>query len=121
MTMKAIVTTFRGATVSRPARIVARAEGVRSLTYAADKALSDDPHQAAALALCERMGWDAKGLVKGTLPNRDRVFVFADRERRYVEAIADMRRPDDLLSVAIAIAESALDRWGDPSAPYPQP
>ena len=81
--MKAITTTFHGATETRGAHIKARAEGVRALTTSYDYGAAD-PHLDAARALAERMNW-AGTYVGGGLPDgKSRVFVCLyddDRDR----------------------------------------
>ena len=72
--MKAITTTYCGPTTTRSARIIARAEGVRSVTSYGDT-YSDNAHRIAAQALCDKYGWDGE-LTEAGLPNGDRVFIF---------------------------------------------
>lgn len=61
--MKAITTKFIGPTDTKPARVVAKAEGVASHTVSWDHALDqDDNHERAARELALRMEWvDLKG------------------------------------------------------------
>lgn len=80
--MKAITTRFYGATPTKPARIVARAEGVKPLTMGdgldGGRFPFVEAHRAAAEALRDRMGWKG-ALVEGTLPDSTtRCFVFCD-------------------------------------------
>lgn len=57
----------------------AKAEGIRPISISLQWILSDvDPHQVAARALCDRLGW-AGELVGGTLPDGvSRVWVFVE-------------------------------------------
>lgn len=71
--MKAIVTKFAGPTNSKPARIIARAEGLPALTVSYDYG-SKDPHQDAARALAIRQGWRFT-FATGGLPDGSRVHV----------------------------------------------
>jgi len=75
--MKAIQTRYLPWTTHRPARIKASAAGVGSIIIARDALPDDDPHHAAAVALCRRYAWAPK-LVSGTLPNGDVAHVFEE-------------------------------------------
>lgn len=80
--MKAIVTTYRGATDTRGGRIVAKAEGVRPVTtsygYEGDQY---QEHERAAQALCDKYGWSGR-IVGGGLPDgRSMAWVFVDKSR----------------------------------------
>jgi hypothetical protein len=67
--MKAIQTTFHGPTDTRGSRITATA-GSNRVTLSYDHALdADENHDAAALALCEKLGWNQHHLMRGTLEN----------------------------------------------------
>ena len=69
--MKAIVTKYVGPTNTKPSRIVAKAEGVKSVTVSYDHSLNvADNHKAAALALCNRMGWTGD-MASGGMPEAD--------------------------------------------------
>lgn len=74
--MKAIVTRYYGPTNTRGARIVASAHGVRSVSIGYPHELdSEDAHKLAAKTMCDKYAWQKRGLVMGTLPNGDNVFV----------------------------------------------
>jgi hypothetical protein len=67
--MKAIVTKFLPCTDTKGSRIKASAEGVKSVTIPYPHELSGEAcHEAAALALCEKYGWNFP-LVGGGLPD----------------------------------------------------
>lgn len=75
--MQAILVKYHGPTNTRGTRLTARAEAGR-ITVPRDYALNvDEDARRAAVALCEKLGWNAESLVGGGLPNGDRVFVFA--------------------------------------------
>jgi hypothetical protein len=71
--MKAIQTTYRPATNYTGSRILARAEGVPSLTLPYPHELnSDAAHRLAATLLAEKYGWlNSCDLVSGGLPTGD--------------------------------------------------
>ena len=75
--MKAITVKFVGATDNLPARVVASAEGVKSvtLTYHADR--KESAEFAVARKLCNAYGWTGK-LVSGHTREGVDVFVFID-------------------------------------------
>lgn len=87
---KAIVTKYVGPTDFRGSRIVARAEGVPSLSVGYDSALnSEENHAVAAAKICAKYDWSGE-LVSGGLPNGDTVHVFAPRApRAALQQIAD--------------------------------
>lgn len=60
--MKAITTRYVGPTNTKPARIIATAEGGNKVTIGFHS--SDKPYQAAALALCKKLNWTGT-LVEG--------------------------------------------------------
>lgn len=72
--MKAITTHFRGATNTRGATILARAEGVRTIAVRYDYG-SDEPHRDAARAPAEKLGWSGTYLGGGLPDGTGRVFV----------------------------------------------
>jgi hypothetical protein len=73
--MKAIITKFHGPTYTKGSRISATDDdGNRVMTSSNHALSSDDRHDAAALALCRKMGWKGR-LVRGWLKNRV-VYVF---------------------------------------------
>lgn len=79
--MKAITTRFLGWTNRLPARVVATDLDGNRATVPADGSLDEDfldtAHRKAAVALCDKMGWDgADTLIEGAIKN-GRVFVFA--------------------------------------------
>lgn len=76
--MKAILTRYKGPTNARGSRIIATAEGGHRLTVPYDYGASN-PHEVAARALCERLGWTGT-LVSGGLPNGDTVWCFTHGE-----------------------------------------
>ena len=75
--MQAILVKYHGPTNTRGTRLTARAEAGR-ITLPREYALNvDEDARRVAVALCEKLGWNAESLVGGGLPNGDRVFVFA--------------------------------------------
>jgi hypothetical protein len=77
--MKAILTKYHGVTNTRGSRIIAHAEGVKSLTIPYPHELSGEAcHRLAATLLCERQEWPTE-LVGGQLPNGDYVFCFKNQ------------------------------------------
>lgn len=83
--MQAILTTYRGPTATRGARIYARANaGATSIAYPHDApSLDMAPHQA-ALALIKRLNWShllsKYTLAQGGLPNdKGEAFIFVQR------------------------------------------
>jgi len=75
--MQAITTKFLGPTNARGSRIKASAYA-GSITIGYSHELnSDENHRAAAVALCEKMGWfGADSLISAQLPKSGSVFVF---------------------------------------------
>lgn len=64
--MKAILTRFHGPTNTRGSRYSASDSDGNRVSVSADYALnSDGNHDAAAVALCVKMGWTKHGLVRG--------------------------------------------------------
>ena len=82
MTRVAIVTKYLGPTNYRGARIKADAGEGRKLTISYPHEISGDTnvHAAAAIALCQKMGWDDDDLLGGGTPTGC-VFVFATSPR----------------------------------------
>ena len=82
--MKAIQVSYRGPTDTRGSGLIAKAEGVSSVTIGYPHELnSDDAHRLAAEKLCDKYGWTHRSadgassrLVSGGLPNGDTVFCF---------------------------------------------
>ena len=67
--MKAIQTKYHGPSNVRGSRISASA-GRMKVTLSWDDALdADENHDAAALALCDKLGWSTNHLMRGTLEN----------------------------------------------------
>ncbi len=94
--MKAITTRYMGPTNTRGARILATDVDKNRVTIPYPYELSgQDVHQAAAKALCEKMGWE--GELIGGSTKRGYVFVFDSRVRanvierngKAVQSIAD--------------------------------
>lgn len=76
--MKAITTKYFGPTNTKGSSIVASAEGVKSVTIGYPHELSGEAvYKAAAVALCEKMGWSTDLLGGGTKDGY--VFVFANQ------------------------------------------
>lgn len=78
---KAIVTTFHGATATKPNRISAKDADNNRATVAYDDIPSElewgaPRHRFAAEALCSKMGWASSTLVCGYLGGSSWVFVF---------------------------------------------
>ncbi len=72
--MKAIQTRYLGPTNTRGSRIVAWVEGGHRVIIPYPHELSgEEVHKAAALALCQMLGWTHE-LVGGGLPNGDYAF-----------------------------------------------
>ena len=83
--MKAIKTTYLGATNTKPSRIKASAEGVTSKIYQA----YDFSHETAALAFCEFHGW-GKNLAHGQLDADTWVHCFVpERAPKLVDFLKD--------------------------------
>ena len=77
--MKAIQTRYLPCTDRLGSRIKAFAEGGHSVTIPYPHELSGEAvHHAAAVLLCEKLGWSAN-LLGGGLPNGDYCFVFKDQ------------------------------------------
>lgn len=74
---KAVVTKYHGPSNVRGSRYSATdGDGNRVIVGALDNLNSEDNHKRAALALCEKMGWDGT-LVGGYLHKNSCVFVWA--------------------------------------------
>lgn len=78
---KAIVTTYHGATATRPNRISAKDADNNRATVAYDDIPSAlewgaPRHRFAAEALCRKMNWDSSTLIAGYLGGSSWVFVF---------------------------------------------
>ena len=79
--MKAIVTKFHGPTETRGSRYTATDSDKNSVTVSVDYALNGEGnHNAAALALCRKMGWVGM-LVRGRLA-KGNVYVFDSQWER---------------------------------------
>lgn len=64
--MQSIFTKYHGPTNKRGSRIKATASGGASITISVDNAMSvEKNHDAAAIALCKKIGWEKCKLVKG--------------------------------------------------------
>lgn len=74
--MKAITTKFHGPTNTRGSRYSATDSDGNRVSVSADYALNaDGNHDAAAIALCVKMGWTRHGLVRGGI-NGGNVYCF---------------------------------------------
>ena len=75
--MKAIITRYLGPTNTKPARIKASAEGVKSKVWSCDELAhpTKSVHHEAATSFALRYGWPTK-LASGGLPNGDWVHCF---------------------------------------------
>lgn len=75
--MKAITTRYRGPTDSSGSCFLAKTEGQRALRVPYNHALGiEENHEAAAVALCQKLNWSGS-LVTGCLPDgKTRVHVF---------------------------------------------
>jgi len=70
--MKAIVTKYISPTDTKPSKIRASAEGVKSITVSYDHSLcSAGNHYVAAKKFQEVLGWNWDEIVSGVLPNGD--------------------------------------------------
>ena len=76
--MKAIQTRYFGPSNVRGSRVKAWAEGGNSITISYDSAMGHESHDAAALALCAKMGWEGDLIRGGSPDERGNVYVFAD-------------------------------------------
>ncbi len=73
--MKAIITKFLGPTNTRGSRITARdSDGNRTTVGYRHEISGDENHDAAAVALCRKMGW--KGNLVGGSTKDGRAYVF---------------------------------------------
>ncbi len=74
--MQAIITKYYGPSNTKGSRIKAKCSS-GSITVGYPYHLSGDAvHRFAAVALCDKMGWNSSNLVGGTLPNGQHCFVF---------------------------------------------
>jgi hypothetical protein len=77
--MKAIQTKYLGATNFKPARIVARAEGVASVTVSYDSEFDEgENHARAAKKLRDKMGWTGRMVGGGLADGNGYAFAFAN-------------------------------------------
>lgn len=75
--MKAIITKYHGPTNTRGSRIRASDLDGNRVTVSFDHALNGDGnHDAAAVALCRKMGWSHHNLMRGGLGGGDVVYTF---------------------------------------------
>ena len=80
--MKAILTKYFGPGNKRGARIKASDEDRNSVFFGCDDTLDmAGNHDAAAIALCRKMGWTQHGLVRGWI-NGGAVYVFNVQQSR---------------------------------------
>lgn len=89
--MKAITTKYISLTNTKPARIKASAEGVRSVTigYHSHSNQWNNPHLTAAMALCAANGWKGS-LASGGLPDQSgEVFCFVEAHNVF-EIVAEV-------------------------------
>ena len=77
--MKAILCRWLPCTNTKPARITATANGGNRIVIAADGTI-DQAYAAAAVALCQKLGWKGP-LLHGGLPDGSECFVFADSDK----------------------------------------
>jgi len=79
--MKAITTKYSGPTNTRGSRVIASdLDGNRVSVHYASELNSDENHDAAAVALCRKLGWTGE-LVRGSLANNGYVYVWANDAR----------------------------------------
>ena len=76
--MKAIQTRHFGPGNIRASRVKAWTEGGNSITISYDSAMGYESHDAAALALCAKMGWEGD-LIRAGTPDGGNVYVFSDQ------------------------------------------
>lgn len=81
--MQAILVKFIGPSNTKPSRWSVSCQAGRMIVSKGHFCDTNDDRDArmAALALCEKLGWDVArygGLNEGGLPNGDRVFVFGE-------------------------------------------
>jgi len=75
---KSIVVRYLGATNFRGSRLVAEADGGNRITVDYDHGLNhNERYAAAAVALCDKMGWEGDLIQAGGVGNYCAVFVFA--------------------------------------------
>jgi hypothetical protein len=87
--MKAITTKFHGATNTKGSRITATDADGNRISVSFDHALdSEHNHDAAAIALCRKMGWTGHNLMRGGVKDGN-VYVFDAHSNR-------LRVPEDL-------------------------
>lgn len=88
--MKAIVTKYHGCTNTRPARMTATAEGVKTITLPLDDHLSiEENHRAAAMILAQKYNWSTR-LISGALPDGSIAHTFAPKN--LVDALQRLQR-----------------------------
>lgn len=81
--MKAIETKYLGPTDFKGSRIVADDGDGNRVTISYPYELSgEEVHRAAAVALCEKMGWSGADTLVGGSTKRGYVFVFTNEGRR---------------------------------------
>lgn len=82
--MKAIITKFHGPTNLRGARYTASDSDGNKVTVGMNYALSsEENHDAAAIALCRKMGWTQHNLMRGGIVGGN-VYVFDHSSNRLI-------------------------------------
>lgn len=76
--MQAIVTTYKGPTETKGARIIAKCEAKKITVPLTYDYSTEGEHRHAALELCKRLGWTGE-LVSGALPTGGYCHVFTGR------------------------------------------
>ena len=80
--MKAIITKYHGPTNARPAHITAQDSDRNRARVSRGAGRVEDDHDAAAVALCRKMGWTDHNLVRGGLDGDTVVYVFEHDSNR---------------------------------------
>ena len=104
--MKAIITKYHSVTNTRPAKISASAEGVKTINFSLDDHLNmDDNHKKAAQMLAQKYNWSTN-LISGVLPDGSVCHVFAPKT--IVDVLKRLRNGDRSGGV-MGEASNALD------------
>lgn len=103
--MKAIITKYHGPGNVRGSRYSASDGNHNRITLHADDSLdSDGNHNAAAIALCVKMGWTDSPLMSGTLGAGSRVYVFDQHANR-------VRFTDEQISEGLRQHQAKMLAW----------